>query len=196
LLSKRQTESIDGMNLNEIYLLLQQAKAGDVSAENRLFDHLSGRFGLFLRIRTRDAEIARDIAQEACATIFAKYKAESFSSAEGFLMWAFRIHLMKLGNYFKKATRERKRVVSAAECGSRTTFHAKSDEIDLKRRLIDCLKRVFRVNQRYGRILLMKCHGYSTNEICSRLGLRPNILYTTLNRARNMLKRCLDAGEI
>jgi len=58
--------------------------------------------------------------------------------------------------------------------------------------LLRCLKDVLKVKRQYARALNLKYQGYSTEEICGRLGVKRGDLYVILNRGRAVLRECLD----
>jgi DNA-directed RNA polymerase specialized sigma24 family protein len=64
-----------------------------------------------------------------------------------------------------------------------------------KKKLIDCFHKVHRVNRRHARILNLHYQGYSTLEICDKLGVTENNMYVLLMRARKALAICLGKGE-
>ena len=70
------------------------------------------------------------------------------------------------------------------------------EDVDLQVSLAECLKRIARVNREYVRALNYHCQGYETDEICARMQLKRNTLYSLLHRGRVLLKRCLDTGEL
>jgi DNA-directed RNA polymerase specialized sigma24 family protein len=51
-------------------------------------------------------------------------------------------------------------------------------------------------NKRYARILVLRYQGYSAEEICDEFKITSKNLYMILSRARVLLKRCIETGEI
>ena len=168
--------------------LLTQARQGDKSAEKKIFEQLLVRFILIAKRRI-DSDDAQDIAQDACLTILEKYRTEA--PADRFEAWAHGILRNKIGNFYQHRT-------------VRRAWHAGVDEYDASqiagpavrqdrsRKLMNCLKKLVRDNQRYARALNLVCQGYRTDEICQRLHIQPGHLYVILNRGRRMLTDCLE----
>lgn len=172
--------------------LLARAREGDGKAEKELFEYLFVRFKALAKRRIGEGE-AEDIAQEACLTVLQKYKTETFT--KGFEAWAYRILRNKIGNYIQKINKEkdfvRERELEKPKPNPRPEWY-----VELKRRLIDCLKQIMKRNRLYARVLNPIHQGYKTDEICQRLQIKPNHLYVILNRARRMLRTCLEKGRL
>jgi len=66
----------------------------------------------------------------------------------------------------------------------------------LELKLLDCLKKVGQKNIKFARTLNLKYQGYSVEEICDRLEISRENLYTILSRARSALELCLEKGGI
>lgn len=171
-------------------LCLARARQGDPDAEQHLFHHLSVRFRLLTARRIRDPQAAEDVAQEACVTVLRKYREETFRVS--FEAWAWGVVNMHIKNHLHRMSVRRERNV---EERVRDREAASVVDPEVHRRLLDCLRKVSRVNRRYARILNLIHQGYSTDEICRRLEMNRNSLYVTLHRARNLLRRCLDSGD-
>ena len=67
---------------------------------------------------------------------------------------------------------------------------------ELKRRLVECLRKIGRVNGRYIRILDLHFQGYTAQEISETLGTTKNSVLISLSRARSKLKVCIEQGDI
>jgi RNA polymerase sigma factor (sigma-70 family) len=173
--------------------LVARARDGDKAAEQHILQHLLVRFELFAKRRIRDGDTSRDIAQEACVTVLAKYKTEVFTT--GFGPWAYGVLRMKIGNHIQKAKTERQNISHEFAVD---TIAGQSADIDceLKMKLIECLKKISDKNSRYARVLNLTYQGFKTDEICSRLGITPGNFYVILKRGRSMLRLCLDKGEV
>lgn len=172
---------------------LAQAIVGDKSAEDQLFQYLFVRFRFFAKRITQIDEEAEDLAQEACMTVLKKYKTVTFD--EGFEAWAYGVLRMKIGNYLQSKATRNKRVVSEHIIDEMREPSPPIDH-DLRKRLIECLRKIVKVNRRYARLLNLTYQGYKTDEICAKLKLNRNNLYVTLNRGRAMLRACLETGEV
>jgi RNA polymerase sigma factor (sigma-70 family) len=172
--------------------ILERAKAGELVAENRLFDDLLARFELFAARRFgRDA--AKDIAQEACITVLRKYRTETFTV--GFEAWAYGVLKNTIRNYARE-TKTRDRVITPDPEIEREGGLDSEPEAELKLTLLDCLKRIFQTNPRYARVLNLVHQGFKAAEISERLDITPNHFYVILNRGRSLLKLCLETGRV
>lgn len=178
--------------MGKIDQILAKALDGDEEAENELFQHLSVRFSVFVRYILRRNE--EEIVQEACLTVLKKYR--TLGPSDNFQAWAFGVLKNKIGNYFEGQKREQKRQRTdsashrSVEWPDEERFHT------LKLTLKRCLEEIDKRSPRYGQILDLSYQGYGGEEICNRLGLTTNSAYVTLNRARKMLKACLDQGKV
>ncbi len=173
--------------------LLAKVKTGDQTAEKQIFEILLVRFELLAKRTVRDEESAKDIAQDACATVLEKYKTEEFTT--GFEAWAHGVLRMKIGNHIQRMKAQRQRLSTRSDIES-TCGSTDSIDFDLKSRLLTCLKEILEVNSRYARVLNLSYQGYKTDEICQRLGISPGHFYVVLNRGRSLLRLCLDKGEV
>lgn len=166
--------------------LARKAVSGDPAAERELFEQLLERFR-YLAKRRIGEEDCEDLAQEACATVFEKYRQEQFTV--GFLAWAHGVLRMKIGNYLQKKRRKGEREAELVE-----EVDTPSHRVDptLKRHLLDCLHELIRAGGQYARILNLAHQGFATAEVCARVGITANNYYVTLSRGRSMLKDCLQ----
>jgi len=173
--------------------LLAKALTGDKNAENQLFAYLLVRFRHFAKqyIQMTDAE---DVAQEACLTILEKYKTERFSKS--FQAWAYGVLKMKIGNYFQSADSRRKKIADSQSFEPNVVDISQTANLDLKRKLMNCMKKINKVNPRYTRVLNLVQQGYKTDEITQMLQINRNNYYVILNRGRKMLKTCLESDRI
>jgi RNA polymerase sigma-70 factor (ECF subfamily) len=176
----------------DIDRLLNQARAGDQAAESQLLEYLSARFRLLAEQRVEDREAAEDIAQTALMVVLSKYRKEVFS--KGFEPWAYGILRMKIGNYYqKRAVRRIERPKDAETLGA---VGVPDVDPNLERQLINCLKKIFKINSRYARTLVLTYLGYSAEDVCRRLHVSRQNHYSNLHRARIMLKTCLETGRV
>lgn len=164
--------------------LLNRIRSGDDRAKNEAFHDLRVRFLLIAkrRLGERDAE---DAAQEACITVFEKYP--TVSAETNFTMWALQVLRNKIGNRLQQRQRS-----TEDEWDDRSAPTVSQAPALLEFRMIDCLRRIFQVNRRYGRVLNLIHLGYTAEEISARLGITKNNLYVLLNRSRQQLKQCLE----
>ena len=178
--------------MRDINSLQARARTGDVRAEEELFQNLTVSFRLFVQHRIRDEEDAKEVVQNALKTIADKYRDTEFETS--FAAWARKVLQHKILDYYKtEKVRQGKQRELTDTMG---VFAGSNPESSLKSRLLDCLKKVNRVNPRHARILNLHYQGYSTGEICGKLDIVPNHLYVLLSRARTMLQLCLDGRGV
>jgi len=178
------------MNLNDLY---KNAENGDKKAEDKLFQFLSERFGQFANRRIWNKENAKEVAQEALMLIAKEYKSISFEIS--FQAWAYKVLDNKILNYIKKRRQRGDRVITVADINEVGNNVVDTDPV-LRTKLLECLKKVGQVNRRHARIIDLHYLGYKTKEICERLKLSSNMFYIILHRARKMLEKCLETGEV
>jgi len=171
--------------------LAKKAIGGDAAAERQLFEKLSERFRQLAKLRVGE-EYCEDLAQEACATVFEKYRNETFTV--GFPAWAHGVLRMKIGNYLQKKTRMSGRELEIDETVEKS--RARDVDPDLKRFLAECLRELIRTGGHYARILNLVHQGYGTADICERLSITANSCYVSLSRGRSMLKHCLEGKGV
>jgi RNA polymerase sigma factor (sigma-70 family) len=173
--------------------LVEKAISGDKQAEKELFERLLVRFRLFAKRHIWEDDVD-DIAQEACLTILQKYKEQNYEKS--FEAWAHGVLKMKIGNYLQHQSTRKKNISGAAIDNVEKQALESYDEskLDLISQLIGCLRKINRKYPRYVRVLNLVHHGYSTEEICSKLNVKPNYFYVILSRGRKMLKECIEKG--
>lgn len=168
------------------------ARQGDHAAEEKLFQHLSESFQLFVRQKIWSKQDSEEIVQEALATIAQKHKSVGFETS--FAAWAYRVLQNKINDYYRAKRRRESRFEYSLETGS--SAGTWNPDPELKRRLLDCLKQVSLANIRHAEILHLHYIGYAIVDICETLGLTRNAAYILLSRARTMLKSCLEKGMV
>lgn len=170
------------MDLNE---LQNAAKNGDRSAERKLFEYLSVRFHLIVYHRVWDEEAAKEVAQDALAVVAREYRGLEIHTS--FAGWAHQVLEYRILAYIKSKGTQDQRMTGDSE-----QVAADPPDPVFKLKLSHCLKTVGRANRRYARILNLHYHGYSTEEVCERMGISVTNCYVLLSRARLMLEKCLE----
>lgn len=170
--------------------LARRASAGDNSAEIQLMEHLSVSFRLFAQHRVWNDEDAEEVVQDALMVVLAKYRDVTFESS--FSGWAYQILNNKIMDYVKR--KQTRRRLDEQQAAGRSESNPSSDP-ELRKRLIDCFRKLHGHNVRYARILNFSYQGYSTEEICQRLRIKDSNLYVLLMRARKALMACLGKGN-
>lgn len=172
------------MDIDSLY---QEARTGDKVAENELFSVLAVRFGLLANHRIWNDQDARDVVQNALTVVAQEYR--SVEIAVSFAAWAYKVLDNRILTYLKA----RGQRVTVYDDDPPSSFEP---EPLLRIRLLDCVQKVRRANLRYGQAVLLHVQGFDTNEICARLNVTSQNFYMILSRARTMLRRCLETGEI
>jgi RNA polymerase sigma factor (sigma-70 family) len=173
------------LDLNE---LQDAAKKGDHRAEKELFGVLSVRFHLFAYHKVWDEESAQEIAQDALAVVAREYRGLEVRTS--FAAWAHQVLEYRILAYIKAKRVRDQRFADDTEQGA-----SGAPDPVLKMKLAKCLGLVGRANRRYARILNLHYQGFSTEEICERLGVSVSNCYVLLSRARAMLEQCLEKGR-
>jgi RNA polymerase sigma factor (sigma-70 family) len=165
---------------------------GDKTAEIELFQLLTARFRLFVQQKIWDRQDAEEVVQDALLTVAEKYKGIEFETS--FAAWAHKVLSNKVLHYFRTRAGHERRFVGLEEGSS----PAKADSLDsdLETRLLDCLRKIIVVNNRFARILNFHYQGYAVAEVCERLRLTRTNFYSILSRARSMLELCLEKGDL
>ena len=160
---------------------------GDADAENAIFERLSVSFRALAR-RYVGAEAGDDVAQEACATVLAKFRTEKYEKS--FAAWCHGVIRMTVRRYIhrqhQQSERETELVFEPAAADTRPA------DAGLREALETCLQDILAHSQTYARVLNLSFHGFKTQEVCVRLNITSNHYYVSLNRGREMLKKCLD----
>jgi RNA polymerase sigma factor (sigma-70 family) len=172
--------------------LHKKASEGDKASEQELFRYLSDRFRLLVQFKIRNTADSEDIVQNTLLTIANKYKDIDFRTS--FAGWAFKVLENKIGDYFKVQRRRESRMDSNSEQIG-TTASLELDSIT-KRQMLECLKKVGQANERFARILNLHYQGYTTDEVCRKMGMKRGYYYVVLSRARSILSACLEKGDI
>ncbi len=176
------------MDINDLYT---KSINGDIQAEKLLFQHLSVSFRMFALQRVRNKQDIEEVVQNSLMVVFNKYK--DIDIKTNFASWAYKVLKNQLLSYYKA-----KRLPKNSNQSLLIDYGKEYDEdnSDLRVRLFECIKRINNVNKNFARILNLHYQGYSTDEICEKLELSVSNFYTTLSRARTMLKICLEKGEV
>jgi RNA polymerase sigma factor (sigma-70 family) len=177
-----------------MHQLIAEAKAGSRKAEEQLFQILRARFRTIAKRRVLEKETAEDVVQDACLTVLEKYKTEEFHS--GFEPWAYQVLRMKIGNYLQSKKTQKKKFNHEVDVMDISSTAIPQSNQDLETMLIDCLRKIARASLRYARVLSFSYQGYKADEICKRMRVTKNSLYSILCRSRSLLNQCLDTGQV
>jgi len=176
----------------DVNTLHTKAYGGNEAAERELFRKLSDRFRHFAEWKIGSKPDAEEVAQEALMVVTRKYK--GIDPGGNFTAWAHKVLELEILKFHRtRGTRERKQEELSARDDRNLSGH---QMVELKRKLLECLVKVGRVNIIYARVLNLQYQGFSSDEICHKLELRKSYSYVLLSRARHMLKTCLTGGDI
>lgn len=182
--------SPDQSNSPDFDQLYRAARQGDKAAMERLMGLLTVSFRLIAQHRVWAEQEAEEVVQDALTTIVTRFREVEIETSFG--GWAYGVLQNKILELTrKKATRRRLDEQIQRE---ELTDTAAADP-GLVRALIDCFHKIHRANSRHARILNLHYQGYTTAEICRRLGIGENNLYVQLSRARRALEICLGKDD-
>jgi RNA polymerase sigma factor (sigma-70 family) len=176
------------LDINDLY---NQLQSGNKEAEEELFSALTGRFRLITRHSIQNRDDAAEVVQKALMTVAEKYRDVEIETS--FVAWANRVLNNKILDHYRAQGRQSERLVPLDESGQGLVSPV--SDPDMKRRLVDCLKKVREANKRFGRALVLHYQGFRVVEICERMGVDRSRLYKDLSKARTLLRKCLDSGE-
>lgn len=177
------------MNIENLYL---RALNGDQKAEKELFSFISARFHYLAQLKIRDKMDAEEIAQDSIASVVRKYKEVRIESS--FTGWVLRIIELDILNYYKKSGRREKLIREKYEINNSEPTQV--SDSPLKRKLLGCLDKINKANVRHARILNLIHQGYELKDIAQRIGITLKNTYSSLYRARLMLEKCLENGDL
>jgi len=172
------------LDINSLYFT---ARSGDKAAEEQLFAVLAVRFRVLTNHKVWNEQDAEDVAQNALAVVAREYRQTDILIS--FAAWAYKVLDNRILSYLKGKKQR-------ADVYNNDPPEFLQSEPMLKMKLLDCVRRVRRANRKYGLAVLLHYQGYTTSEVCAKLGVTTQNFYMILSRARAMLKRCLETGEI
>ncbi len=177
------------LTINELY---ENARTGNKSSEEQLFQTLSVRFRALVVQKVKDYDDCNDIVQNAIVAISKEYREIEITTS--FSAWAYKVLQNRILKYFNSNQRKTSNEESLLQ------FYVPPGNFKpdptLESRLVGCLKKISQAGLKYARILNLFYQGYSTEDVCAKLDIVPNHSYVILSRARSMLRLCLDKGEI
>jgi RNA polymerase sigma factor (sigma-70 family) len=177
-----------GQAIDELYALAQR---GDTTAKERLFARLLVSFRVIARHRMWRDEDADDVVQDALMAVVGKY--EELTVESSFAAWAYRVLNNKIVDHYKIKRIRSGKVEQLAQKQAATKTH--DPDLTLKLRIKTCFSKINQAHRQHARILSLHFQGYTTDEICLRLGITRNNCYVSLSRARAMLEKCLNQED-
>jgi RNA polymerase sigma factor (sigma-70 family) len=179
------------MDVNTLYNAVIN---GDICAERQLFEQLSESLRLLVKHKVYDANDAQELVQEIMMVISEKYRKTMIHTSFG--AWVHMIYENKLKSYYRD--KKRKGRLDRQYYDSKAGFTDVSVDLELRHRVVECLKKICRTTMAYARVLNFHYQGYNTKEIGRRLNITDKAIYNILFRARQAMKICIDeakAGE-
>lgn len=147
---------------------------------------------MILQHKVMNAEDADDVLQNTLMTIAGKYREIEFEVS--FSAWAYKVLEINILAHYRKKGSERKRSGEIPENSDSSA--AITPDPELKRRLLDCLRKLNESNIRHARILNFSYQGYDMDQICEKLKTTKTAAYILLSRARAKLKICINTGSM
>ncbi|MBD3403702.1 hypothetical protein GF420_12460 [candidate division GN15 bacterium] len=176
--------------MNELW---EQARAGDKQAESVVFDQLRRRFLALARTRL-DGSDCEDVAHDACMVVLRKYK--ELQPPFKYDAWAVQVLNYQIANHRRRAATARRHAAASPDEHERAAGSGPIPEPSFLQALIDCVRKIAGGYRRYIRVLNLVHQGYTTEEICEKLGVSRNNLYVMVTRGRKLLEECLDRREV
>ncbi len=177
------------MTIDDLYKIFRSGESG---AEKALFEKLSARFALLAEHKIRDSMDAQEIRQKALMIVFEKCRHLDIETS--FSAWAHKVLQNEILKYYRTRSYHGALFLQTAD-GEQPQAIGNFDP-ELKMRMVDCVRKMCRANVRYARILNLAYQGYGTGEICRKLKITASNCYAILSRARSLLDRCLETGDI
>jgi RNA polymerase sigma factor (sigma-70 family) len=176
----------------DLNTLFEHARSGDSAAESELFSYLLERFRYLAALRIWDPMDVEEVVQGAMLIICREYKTLEITAS--FAAWAHKVLDNRIRTHVRSMRGHERRIDSNTEMVE--ACQATAEDLDLRRRLIDCLRMICRANRQFARVLNFHSQGYQTEEVCERLRLPKNSYYSLLRRGRMMLSKCLESGKV
>jgi len=177
------------LNINDLHKRVTEAEK---DAEDYLFKNLSVRFSLFVRQKIGNEQDREEVVQKAIGIVLSKYKGIIFEKS--FAAWAHDVLNKEVLKYYRSKYTNMK-LFSAADIMTTPPPMWTPDPV-LKRKLLDCMKKLIASNQRYARVMNLKYQGYLIEDICEKMNATANNVYVIISRAKSLLKHCLKTGEL
>jgi len=177
------------LDLNELYRF---ARDGGKSEEKEFFSALSEIFRILLFHKVQDRQDAEEIIQDVLAVVAQKYRDIEFTVS--FSSWVHAVLKNRVMNYYRFRKTESSRFDRSENARNAEGSHRPNPE--LERRIVECFRKLHEFNKNHARILNLRYQGYGIKELCKKLNMSANGIYIVLSRARAVLKKCLDDGEI
>jgi RNA polymerase sigma-70 factor (ECF subfamily) len=162
--------------------MAERIRDGDRSAEDELAREFSDRVRLFVHVRTRDREVARDLGQEIMTHALTALRRGQLRETERLAAFVYGIAKNVVNNYFRRGRDEQR-----AEPLSPELVAANDDpatEFENRQRQALVRRALARLNRADRTILLLTLvDGLKPGEIADRLGLTAEVVRVRKSRA-------------
>jgi RNA polymerase sigma factor (sigma-70 family) len=176
----------------DLNTLFEHARSGDSAAESVLFSYLLERFRYLAALRIWDPMEVEEVIQAAMLIICREYKTLEITSS--FTAWVHKVLDNRIRTHVRSIRGRERRFESDTDMVEAS--QALTEDLDLRRRLIECLRMICTANRQFARVLNFHSQGYQAEEVCERMGLPKNSYYSLLRRGRMMLSKCLESGKV
>ena len=175
---------------DELARVAERIRDGDASAEDELFRQFNDRIRMFVSVRTRDPELARDLCQEIMVHVLNALRRGQLREPERVGAFVYGTARNVVNNHFRTSRPERS-VELTAEVTSDSPDPA--DQFETRQRQVLVRRALSHLERRDSRILLMTLvDGLKPGEIANRLGLTSEVVRTRKSRALRRIVERID----
>jgi RNA polymerase sigma factor (sigma-70 family) len=169
--------------------LVRRIAAGDPAAEAALLEHFAPRVRAMAMARTRDADQARDVAQEALVAILQAARKNQIREADRVVAFVCGVVRNLINNHRRRTSKHAAEPLDDA-AGSVMTA-GDQQQVERKQLVTQALEALGPSDREV--LLLTLVDNLKPGEIAARTGLSPEVVRTRKSRA---LKRILEAMEM
>mgnify|MGYP003632005073 CR=1 FL=1 len=178
-------------NVSDV-VLIERYQKGDVNALNHLVKKWHVQFCKFALWIVKDADVAKDIAQESWSVIIQKL--EDLKEPEKFKSWAISIVNRKAIDFLRAKNREQKKLTKHyIESDKVDSFLDTDDNSSIKKALLTSVEKLSTEHQIVLRLFYKE--GYSLNEISEIVEISVGTVKSRLFHAREKLKTILKQQQ-
>jgi RNA polymerase sigma factor (sigma-70 family) len=173
----------------DVSSLAGRVAAGDAQAETELATHFAPRIRAMALVRTRDADLARDLTQETLLAVIQALRKGQVRDAERVEAFIAGVARNVINNH--KRRRLRRPEVQLDDDTLAVAPDGEREDAERRRLLAGALTLLSAADRQL--LLLTLVDGLKSGEIARRLGVSPDVARTRKSRA---LKRILEALDI
>jgi RNA polymerase sigma factor (sigma-70 family) len=177
-----------------INALFTKAQEGDQEAKEALFQELWESFFPIVEHEIWKEEDRPDVLQDLMEAMLEKLKTgENINSPYGYACGILN-NLIKM--YIKEKKRERETFVGLKGENQESGSKGPDPWYPLrKKRLIECLTKIFKKHPEYAPILERLMEEYTPREIAVELNMKASRIHTIIHRCRKWLQECTEKGR-